>query len=122
MNTQPSQQQTTQQKRAAFAYDRIQEVPADAQKSYAKFARDLPAMILKDGLGASLAFVKAKSVKKNGAKLLLQHLDAWLKQEDFLAWVIKQDSLVYRQKATEVLAYMSWIKRFVEAAGWEPEE
>jgi CRISPR-associated protein Cmr5 len=121
-NTQ-SNRQTTQQKRAAMAYGQVENVKnKDYKKEYKARVRGFGAMVQIDGLGAALAFLKAKAgVKKDNADAkLYEHLGAWMKQDqqatdDLLTWVIALDSTRYRHAATEILAYVMWLKRFAEA-------
>lgn len=134
-----SNQQTLQQQRAASAFqqvemiDRDTSIPDKQKKEYGSLARGFPAMIQIDGLGHALAFLKAKAggEKNNHHHRLFTHLSVWLAQVphlgfdekgDLLEWLTKQGSATYRQVATETVAYLMWIRRFVEAKGWKGEE
>lgn len=125
----PTQQQTLQQKRAAHAWACIEKVPAGIQKKYGSLVRGLPSLTLSDGLGQTLAFLKAKAGGKQDKEHMVayNHIAAWVQQElsvqgDFLEWLLKQSTTEYRRASAEVLAYLSWIKRFAEAKGWQDEE
>lgn len=125
MNTQLSQQQTTQQKRAAHAYNMVMKVKGSSEKTakeYKTLARGFPATVQTDGLGAALAFLTAKASgdKNSPHGLLYAHLQDWLEggkytSGNLIQSVIALDSTRYRQVASEVQAYMVWIKRFAEA-------
>jgi CRISPR-associated protein Cmr5 len=127
MNTQPSQQQTTQQKRAAFAYPQVQgvlKIGEKTAKEYKSLVRGFPATVQIDGLGAALAFLiaKASGDKNSPHGLLYAHLEAWLSSPSqnhtstpLLQSVISLDSTRYRQVTVEVQAYLVWLKRFAEA-------
>lgn len=126
MNNPQSNQQTTQQKRAASAYPQVKEVVDKAgdkiAKEYKSLARGFPAMVQIDGLGAALAFLKAKAAgdKNTPHGRLYTHLEAWLTSQnhtsgDLLQSIIQLHSTLYRQVTVEVQAYMVWIKRFAEA-------
>jgi len=131
-NNDKSKQQTIQQKRAAKAWGQInamQGKPDKEKKDYASLVRGFAAMIQTDGLAPALVFLEAKA-KNNPSSphyLLSQHLSEWVlaemkaeKQQSLLRWVIHEDtnSTRYRQIATETIAYLIWLKRFVEAEGW----
>lgn len=133
-----SNQQTLQQQRAASAFrqveviDRDTTIPDKQKKEYGSLARGFPAMIQIDGLGHALAFLQAKAgnEKDNHHHRLYTHLSTWLAQAphldfggaDLLEWLTTQGSAKYRQVATEAVAYLMWIRRFVEAKGWKGEE
>jgi len=124
-----TRQQTLQQKRAAYAWAAIEKVPSNIQKQYGSLVRGLPALIQSDGLGAALAFLKAKAAGKQDKPHMVayNHITGWVQQElevkgDFLEWLLNQPSTDYRRATTEVLAYLNWIKRFAEAKGWKDEE
>jgi len=117
-----SQQQTLQQRRAKAAWAAIKTANCD-HKEYASLVRGFAAMIQTDGLAPALAFIKAKG--KDHHLTLNQHLSEWVLAEmkitgekDLLQWLLGQSSARYRQAATETIAYLVWLKRFVEAEGW----
>lgn len=118
-----SKRQTTQQERAASAFGHVDGVKnASYKKEYKSLVRGFGAMIQIDGLGAALAFLKAKAGSKKDsphAKLYV-HLEAWMENQkhtsgDLLQSVIALDSTRYRRVAVEVQAYLMWLKRFAEA-------
>lgn len=136
--TQPTQQQTLQQKRAAHAWGRIDEIDTKRdekfQKKYGSRVRGLPSLVQSDGLGQMLAFLKAvdgRSKNRGNTPEIVayQHLSAWAShkdsalnvQGDFLKWLLDQSTTEYRRATTEILAYLSWLKRFAEAKGWQDE-
>lgn len=128
-----SRQQTLQQQRAANAWQAIGEVRSKQDKKtrneYGSLVRGLPALILSDGLGQALAFLKAKAkgdTNTSAHGLAYRHVSAWVcvqlvgsAQDDLLELVLKQNSHGYRQATTEALAYLQWIKRFAEAENWK---
>jgi CRISPR-associated protein Cmr5 len=124
-----SQQQTLQQKRAAHAWQCIEKVDRNHKndcKKYGSLVRGLPAMIQGNGLATSLAFLLAKGKKEH--ELAYEHLASWLKDEfpmngqDLMIWLLAQPSPTYRQVMSESLAYLTWLKRFAEAKGWNDEQ
>jgi CRISPR-associated protein Cmr5 len=119
----PSLQQTKDQERAAKAWAYVREVHGRAyQKDYKSLAQKLPSYILTNGLGQTLAFLKAKG-KGNRAdqhEVLFEHLSEWVTSQvgggnDLLKWVMERDSVAYRRAVTETLAFVNWLKRFAEA-------
>lgn len=126
--TQLSQQQTLQQKRAAHAWGCIEQVPTGIQKKYGSLVRGLPALVQSDGLGQTLAFLIAKASGKQDKEHMVayKHIEGWVRQElgaqgDFLGWLLEQSTFEYRRATAETLAYLSWLKRFAEAKGWQDE-
>ena len=90
-------------------------------------SRGLPAQIQIDGVGAALAFMRAKGKEHHLAAY--HHLEEWLRQPDqfnfqgdLLEWLVEQSTVTYRQVSSEALAYLVWLKRFVEAKGWESND
>lgn len=133
----PSQLQTLEQKRAAFAWEAVKAIkeqrPDDFKKKYSGLARSMPAMMQNAGLGQALAFLRAKDKsKKNTAEWLFYcHLSAWMHEQNktanigesgLLEWLIKQTSEQYRQVTAEIIGYLRWLKRFAEAELPEPED
>lgn len=122
-----TKQQTLQQQRAAHAWQQVEhadgELKGQTRKEYGSLVRGLPAMIQHDGLAPTLAFLKAK--KKEHHLKAYQQLSDWVKSQlsfeanshDLLECLIKNDSTTYRHATTEALAYLNWLKRFVEAKG-----
>lgn len=124
MSQQQSMQKTTEQRRAKSAWEAIEDV---REKSYAddygSTVKKLPAMVLTNGLGQTLAFLKAKGKGKddNEHEAVFKHLSDWVTEEmgwskDLLAEVCERSSHDYRRATTETLAYIVWLKRFAEAA------
>jgi CRISPR-associated protein Cmr5 len=126
MTQQTTRRLSLQQRRAASAYAQVNTIAKDRNgKEYGSLVRGLPAMIQTDGLAQTLAFLLAKAgndVTKPHHRAY-DHLKAWLSQpdqfnfgnRDLLQWLLTQDSATYRMVATETLAYLGWMKRFVEA-------
>ena len=118
--------------RAEFAYRCVEkaiEVFKDnskKQKEYKSNTRKISTMILSNGLGQTLAFIKAKSEKGNAYDLIYSQLTEYMKsahtvriqmpkeKNDFVEWVISCDSSKYRYITKEILAFLNWLKRFAE--------
>jgi CRISPR-associated protein Cmr5 len=121
-----NEQRLIEQKRAELAYRLVSEVK-QRQKDYESWAQKLPAMIMTNGLGQTLAFLYSKRNKDPEKKLLYDHLSEWLLSKDApVAWeneegdLIKRiihpstTSITYRQATQEALAFIGWLKRFAE--------
>jgi CRISPR-associated protein Cmr5 len=126
-------QQTLQQQRAAHAWGCIEKVNVGIQKKYGSLVRGLPALIQSDGLGQTLAFLKAKDKNKGNTEHIeaYSNISNWISIEfDFkykqgetlLEWLLTQETPMYRRATAEALAYLNWLKRFAEAKGWQDEE
>jgi len=121
---------TLEQQRAHQAWMCVQEVGSKSQdfkKKYGSLARKLPMLVLTNGLGQTLAFLKAKG--KNDLSdehtMLFRHLSRWVLSQvapaltvtncDLLNWVLESGSADYRRATLEALAFLNWLKRFAEA-------
>jgi CRISPR-associated protein Cmr5 len=118
--------------RAEFAYKCVEKAieifkdNSKKQKEYKSYTRKIPTMILSNGLGQTLAFVKAKSEKGNAYDLIYSQLTEYMKsahtvriqmpkeKNDFVEWVISCDSSKYRYITQEILAFLNWLRRFAE--------
>ncbi len=125
---QRSLQQTLDQQRAKRAWSDIQSVVSradDFRKKYGSLARKVPMLVLTNGLGQTLAFLRAKGKDdpSDEHNILFGHLSAWTMSQvaasagnqNLLDWVLNNDSAAYRHATTEALAYLMWLKRFAEA-------
>ncbi|HXK42560.1 MAG TPA: type III-B CRISPR module-associated protein Cmr5 [Anaerolineae bacterium] len=124
----PSLQKTLDQERAKSAWENVSAVKArqseEFEKKYSSLVRKAPMYILTNGLGQTLAFLKAKGKgeKNNEHEVFYQHLSRWvgaqigIQNTSLLEWLLTQDSATYRRATTETLAYLNWLKRFAEAS------
>lgn len=118
---------TIEQKRAEFAYNKIIEVKNTGNKDYKSLARGFSSMILQNGLGQALAFLKAK--KKEHHLAIYNHINLWLKEcfgksnnFDILAAIRNETSSEYRLYTKETLAFLIWLRKFAEAELPEKED
>lgn len=130
---------TLAQKRASQAYNQVHPIATvdryeSIRKNYGSLARGIASMIQLNGLGPTLAFLRAKA-KGDATKapmVLYQQLNSWLsanvlpgaphQSTDFLQWVITQNTSTYHMATIEALEYSVWIKRFAEAEGLVSED
>ena len=125
-----SLQRTLEQERAQQAWACVQEVtnkPQEFKKKYGSLARKVPMLVLTNGLGQTLAFLKAKGKNDPADEhtVLFRHLSSWVLSQvtssttasngDLLQWVLQNDSTAYRRATIESLAFLTWLKRFAEA-------
>lgn len=118
---------TIEQERAHFAYEKIEEInrlQENKKKEYKQLVRGLASMILQNGLGQALAFLKAKGKKSKEDRhnILYDHINLWLKKYfkkgnnfDILKAIREETSSSYRLYTKETLAFMVWLKKFAEA-------
>ena len=128
--------QTKQQKRAAFALKSLLKDKGDnVEKKLATFIVGMPNMILSNGLGQSLAFLKAKG--KGEHKFVFDVIKKYLckNYEDIFGKPAQdnfQDDFDFLKKFTEIsqgnyikmqdetLRMLEWLKRYARA--FEKEE
>ena len=128
-----TQRMTLEQGRAAFAYEcAVAGEKLDKKKEYKSYVRKLPMLIKTNGLGAAIAFALAKGSKegkpddlRNAWGLLYVQIEKWLREDQkglldlqkigLMEALAQAESSVYRAVTVEVLALLSWIKRFAEA-------
>lgn len=124
-----SLQQTKEQERAAKAWANVTEVkPQNYQGEYGALAKKFPMLILTNGLGQALAFLRAKDKPQH--RTLYKHISAWVTEQiyvvesgddELLERLIgavqgcESNSNIYRRATTETLAFVAWLKRFAEA-------
>ncbi|MFA0731909.1 MAG: hypothetical protein LKKZDAJK_000899 [Candidatus Fervidibacter sp.] len=115
---------TLEQERAQHAWSCVQEVKDKPfAGDYRTIAVKVPSLIVTNGLGQTLAFLKAKGKGEpsNEHEILYRHLADWVGSKvhadgDLLNWLVnKADSQQYRLATMEALALLQWLKRFAEA-------
>lgn len=94
------------------------------KKKYGALARKIPSLILTNGLGQTMAFLRAKGKKDptDEHEVLYQQLNEWLQKRlkigdsDLLEWIVNSaNSQQYRLATMEALSFLQWLKRFAEA-------
>lgn len=128
-----TKRQTLEQGRAEYAFkcaEEAKEKLKDKAKEYKSYAKKLPMLIKTNGLGAALAFAFAKGSKggvpdpKNAWGLLYIHIEEWTRQDikelvhfeknRLVAQLLKEKSPTYRAVTIELMAFLGWLKRFVD--------
>lgn len=107
----------------AFMYVReITESHKHIEKKYKSLVRKTPMRIKTNGLGSTLAFVFSKKKGENQHFLFYHQLEKWLSENDmvdaedgeFVAKVIAMEKADYRVSTNELLAFLIWLRRFVD--------
>ena len=128
-----SQLQRLEQKRAAEAWSCVQYVNEEIdnpkfKKEYRSTVMKLPSLILTNGLGQTLAFLKSKGKNddSNPEEKVYLDLQGWLTSTDIINWgrategeliekIMKIDSNKYRIVTLQTLSFLNWLKRFADA-------
>ena len=112
-----------EQGRAACAYNHVKKIfdldpnqKDPRQKKYKTGAKKLPVLIKTNGLGQALAYIQIRN------RDLYSNLMDWLCDKelieasgDLVSQVINMKSNEYRRLTTECLAYLNWVRRFVDS-------
>ncbi len=121
---------TIEQERAQHALRQIHDLQdrcRDWQDHYKSYVKGLPAAILSNGLGQTLATLlsAAKGQQQDAHYVLYQHIEKWLGRSDPLApypgapnvikAITSHDSTAYRAAQMEAMAYLVWLKKFAAA-------
>ena len=115
------------QGRAEYAYKRVDKAKStlsDKATDYKSYIKKMPMYIKTNGLAATIAFAKSKSGSKAWV-LVYEDIETWLDSGDSnvdidfvkgrLAGALTNlDSTAYRLATIEVLALLTWLKRFAD--------
>jgi CRISPR-associated protein Cmr5 len=114
--------------RAAEAWKAIQAIKTKSyQGKYGSLARKMPTLIQVNGLGQTLAFLKAKGNGQDHHDAMFNNLSSWVSTRvpgdgDLLNRALNMDSKTYRRATSESLSFLQWLKRFAEAELGNEEE
>lgn len=101
-------------RRADHAWNTLRTVKPDDFEDFKIQVKKLPSRILTAGLGHAMAFLEAKQ----DSPPLINALNDWMlndKRKSLVEAIVKGDSDFLRRTTDEVMAYLLWLKRFVEA-------
>lgn len=110
--------QSLEQKRAAFAWEKVQ----NKSTEYVNLAKAAPAFVMGNGLMQTLAFLKSKG--EGHHKDLLDHVLEWLVKRQILpgkdfaqamSEFAKMSSEEYWAATQEALAVLKWIRQLAAA-------
>ena len=118
---------TLGQQRAAYCLEKLEKIGC-SRSDFRPLSAGLPAMILQNGFGQTLAFLQAKGKDKHISAF--QIIAGWLVNRKLLpdntdrpAELLKQISNLeqdkYLQAQKETLAMLEWLKRYANASLFE---
>lgn len=112
-----------EQEEALFALQCVESVKRDNKKEseYLSLVNRLPAMLLTNGLGQTLAFLQAKDEEHH--KFLMNHITTWLTKErgvyptdgNMIKHLMENDMNTYINAQQLTLRLLSWLVRFAKA-------
>ena len=125
-NQNESLRQTLEQERAKKAWEFVNSINSEqdekTKKEYRSIALKMPILILTNGLGQTLAFVKSKEDNQNAHSLFYGHLQGWLNSrinwdntKELVDNIVNTNTEQYRYATSESLAFLVWLKRFADA-------
>ncbi|MGE5573039.1 MAG: type III-B CRISPR module-associated protein Cmr5 [Bacteroidota bacterium] len=120
---------TLEQQRAHYAWEKINHVTTDASSKAAEVTmhlRSLPAMVLANGLGQSLAFLLAKAQGNPTSPhyMVYDMIAEWLvsrrricagEKENLIHSLMQGDRSMYQRAQDETWALLVWLKKFADA-------
>ncbi len=110
-----------EQDRAAFAWAAVKAVKdKNFEKDYKSLVKKVPVLIMTNGLGNTLGYLKSKGKKHH--EELIGNINRWATKREFggddiLEWIIDggTSSFQVMQASREVLCMLNWLKRFATA-------
>lgn len=125
--------QLLEQQRSTLAWNLIREEVKgkDFEKKYRAWVERLPAMIMTNGLGQTLAFLRSKPGEME-KKTLYEHISEWLlsnkapinwvnskgeklHEGELMERIQETTGVVYLQATQEALRFTIWLKRYAGA-------
>lgn len=122
---------TLAQKRSAFALDQVIQLENQSVSKFDKLASSLPAMILQNGLGQTMAFLLAKRTKESKLQpgdrysIAFKIIADWSKDQGILKDTSSTTACMreisnmpqseYLRMQEETLALLEWVKRYANA-------
>lgn len=116
---------TLGQQRAAYCLGKLENLQCDREE-FKALSAGLPAMIIQNGFGQTLAFLQAKGKDKHLASF--QIIAGWLferkllqadRQAGLLGQINQMEQAQYLHAQKETLAMLEWLKRYANAALFE---
>jgi CRISPR-associated protein Cmr5 len=136
-----AQKQTLQQQRAKHALEQIKTAlqiyqnNKEHREKFVSTAENMPASILINGLGQSIATLRAQAkgkLQENPHMAIYYALQGWLCNNNIespypaaanlLEAIVEGDRRSYKHAQAESLAYLEWFKKFAVAFLKRPEE
>ena len=113
---------TLGQQRAAYCLKQLQNLNDGIRADFKPLSAGLPAMIMQNGFGQTLAFLVAKGKEKHIAAFTI--IAEWLIEQnvlnadrprEMLQQISKLDQSKYLHAQKETLAMLEWLKRYANA-------
>lgn len=117
--------------RAEYAYECAEKGANLNSSEYKSYVKSLPMLIKTNGLASALSFYFAKSASGGQVDttktygLIYRQIEEWLKkdiknlidfeQDKLVKKLIDLDSYTYRAVTLEVLAFLTWLRRYADA-------
>ncbi len=117
---------TLGQQRAEYCLGKLAALDPNLRTDFKPFSAGLPAIILQNGFGQSLAFLLAKGKDKHLAAF--QIITGWLAERklltpdsrpNILTQISTMEQAIYLQCQRETLAMLEWLKRYANASLFE---
>lgn len=109
-----------EQERARFAWDAVGKVDEKFEKEYKSLVKKAPTLIMTNGLGNTLGYLKAKG--RGHHNKLVTDIDGWgakrgIGNGDVLQWIMAESTTSFdvMQASKEILNMLNWLKRFATA-------
>ena len=116
---------TLGQQRAEYCLEKLEKLPKDLRSDFKPFTAGLPALILQNGFGQALAFLKAKANGPDKHQEAFSIIVAWLVKRDilknagndteYLKQISRMEQQAYLHAQKETLAMLEWLKRYANA-------
>ncbi len=116
--------QTTEQKRAAHAWEKARAGVQGHKKEYVNTAKGLPALIMNSGLMQVMAFLRGKGGRHDA---LGGHLRDWLHQQcgtprefaAFMEHLLEAKPHEFQRITAEAFAWLKWLRQMAAAVNQE---
>lgn len=118
---------TLGQQRANFCLERLENLLCN-HKDFKSFSAGLPAMILQNGFGQTLAFLVSKGKDKDKHHVGFTIISDWLvnrklindgQPREILSQISTMEQREYLYAQRETLAMLEWLKRYANAGLFE---
>ncbi len=122
-----SSRNSLEQQEAMYALQSVKKVrEEDTSEDYFIQVKRLPAMVLTNGLGHSLAFLRSKaankSADKSGHRALFDDIAGWLQEievypseGEIMEHIMKGSMNKYLEAQSHVMRLLTWLVRFANA-------
>jgi len=123
-----------EQQRAGFALECVTKITPGSAGHYVSYVSAMPAQILNNGLGQTIATLLAAAGRKGGTNdphyVLCNHVAQWLRSKEqifskqktqnwgpveLIRALMNADQQTYLEAQIEVLAFLEWLKKFARA-------